>query len=190
MAQFGLSGNIMDETGESIPFAKVYVKNSADLRTIADAEGHYELRLFPDEYFLVFSALGYEDRESYVTISDGDQTKDIVLFPTAIQELEDITVAAKKTNPGRDIMLKIVAKRDTINPWNHPHTVHGYIRATEKIDRKDDNTSDKKEKKKETETEIRREKREKWQTGTTKDRKCVKRKIMVEEQQTARNLNI
>ncbi len=153
VAQFGLSGNIMDETGESIPFAKVYVKNSADLRTIADAEGHYELRLFPDEYFLVFSALGYEDRESYVTISDGDQIKDIVLFPTAIQELEDITVAAKKTNPGRDIMLKVVAKRDTINPWNHPHTVHGYIRATEKIDRKDDDNSEKEKKKKETEAE-------------------------------------
>ncbi len=130
-----LSGTILDEKKNPIPFAKVYVKTSADLRTQADVNGYYEMRLFEGEYFLVFSATGYEDRESYVVINPADSKRDIQLFPLKVQELEGFEVTTKKTNPGREIMLKVVDKRDKINPWNVPHTVDVYIKATEKITR-------------------------------------------------------
>ena len=143
-----LKGHISDEEGNSIPFAKIFVKNSADLRTLADADGYYEMRLYPDEYFLYFSATGYETRETYVTISETEVVKDMILFPTKIQDIEDVEVSAKRSNPGREIMLKVVKKRDEINPWKHPHTVHVYIKATEKIERKGGNKSDEKEEKK------------------------------------------
>lgn len=144
-AQQLVSGNITDERGEAIPFAKVFVKNSADLRTLSDVEGHYEMWLYPDEYFLVFTATGYEDRETYLTVTDHSETKDMTLFPARMKDIEDMTVEVKKSNPGRDIMMKVVAKRDTINPWNYPHTVHGYIKATEKIDLKNDSNDDEKQ---------------------------------------------
>ena len=137
-AQKLLKGTITDELGNPIPHAKVFVKNSTELRTVADALGYYEMRLIPDEYFLFFSAAGYDTREAYVTISEITVTKDMILFPTKIQDIEDINVSVKKSNPGREIMLKVVAKRNQTNPWNYPHTVHGYIKATEKITRKDD----------------------------------------------------
>lgn len=130
-----LSGKILDEKKNPIPFAKVYVKTSADLRTQADVNGYYEMRLFEGEYFLVFSATGYEDRESYVVINPADSKRDIQLFPLKVQELEGFEVTTKKTNPGREIMLKVVDKRDKINPWNVPHTVDVYIKASEKITR-------------------------------------------------------
>jgi hypothetical protein len=130
-----LSGKILDEKKNPIPFAKVYVKTSADLRTQADVNGYYEMRLFEGEYFLVFSATGYEDRESYVVINPTDSKRDIQLFPLKVQELEGFEVTTKKTNPGREIMLKVVDKRDKINPWNVPHTVDVYIKASEKITR-------------------------------------------------------
>lgn len=152
-AQHKLSGTITDELGDPIPFAKVFVKNSADLRTLADVDGTYEMWLFPDEYFLVFSATGYDDRESYVTITDQDEVKDIVLFPTKIKDIEEVSVETKRTNPGRDIMLKVVEKRDQMNPWNYPHTVDGYIKATEKIDRKAGDKKEEKDEKKEEEEE-------------------------------------
>lgn len=136
-AQQKLSGTISDERNIPIPSAKLYVKNSADLRTVADVNGYYELMLFPGEYYVVFSASGYDNREAYVVISDKDQFRDIQLFPTKIQDLEDIEVSTKKTNPGRDIMLEVVKVRDRINPWNYAHSTEGYIKATEKIDRKE-----------------------------------------------------
>lgn len=142
-AQQKLSGTISDERSIPIPSAKLYVKNSADLRTVADVNGYYELMLFPGEYYVVFSATGYDNREAYVVINEADQIRDIQLFPTKIQDLEDIEVSTKKTNPGRDIMLEVVKVRDRINPWNYSHSTEAYIKATEKIDRKEPKEKDK-----------------------------------------------
>ena len=69
----------------------------------------------PGEYFLVFSSTGFENRESYISISADDIIRKIQLFPSKIQDLEAIQVLAKKTNPGREIMKKVVEKRGEIN---------------------------------------------------------------------------
>jgi hypothetical protein len=147
-----LSGTISDEKEIPIPNARVYVKNNAELRTEADVNGYYELRLFPGEYFLVFNASGYNERESWVVITDMPVARDIQLFPVLIRDIEDVQVTAKKSNPGREIMLKVVAKRDSINPWNYPHIVDGYIKATEKLDGKPNEEKDKKSKQNREET--------------------------------------
>ena len=131
-----LSGTVLDERNIPIPFSQVYVKNSADLRTVTDVNGYYEMRLFTGEYFLVISSPGYEDRETYISIGDNDLTRNIQLFPSKVNELEEVEFTAKKSNPGRDIMLKVIERRDTINLWNYPHTCEGYIKATEKIEYK------------------------------------------------------
>jgi hypothetical protein len=133
-----LKGTITDEEGTGIPYAKVFVKNSSDLRTLTDQNGHYEMWLYPDEYFLFFSATGFDTREAYITISTKPVEKNIVLFPTKIQNLEDVEVSVKKSNPGRDIIIKVVKKRDEISPWAYPHSVHGYTKASEKINRKEE----------------------------------------------------
>jgi hypothetical protein len=144
------SGTVFDERNIPIPGAKLYVKNSAELRTIADAKGYFEFRLYPGEYFIVFSATGYDPREAYIVMNETSVTRNLQLFPTKLQDLEDVEVSVKKSNPGREIMLEVVRVRDKINPWNYPHTVNGYIRATEKIERKES----KKDKKTEAETEV------------------------------------
>lgn len=149
--QQSLTGVIYDENKIPIPFAKVYAKNSADLRTVADINGIYEMRLFPGEYFLVFSADGFEEREAYIAMADKPVNRDMQLFALKVKEMEEVNVAVKKSNPGRDIMLKVVARRDTINPWNHPHNVEVYTRTVENIDSKNKKKDDKKEKKEEVE---------------------------------------
>tara|TARA_R110002072_G_scaffold266303_3_gene425218 strand:- start:6676 stop:9108 length:2433 start_codon:yes stop_codon:yes gene_type:complete len=143
-----VKGIISDENGVPIPSAKVFVKNSAELRTIADVEGRYEMMLYQGEYYLVISSYGYVDLEAYVTLNDHEVIANFTLKPIRIQDIDNVSVSAKKSNPGRDIMLKVVAKRDQINPWNYPHTVDGYIKATEKIDRKEEKEKKKNRKKK------------------------------------------
>lgn len=154
VAQELLKGNVTDESGMPIPSAKIFVKNTTDLRTIADLNGYYEMYLFPDEYFLVFSAAGYDTREAYITIDEESVVKDMQLFPTKIQDIEDISVSAKKSNPGRDIMLEVVKKRDEISQWEKSHIVHGYIKASEKIDRKEKKEDDKKSSKNEENSDV------------------------------------
>lgn len=132
-----LIGTVTDENGLPIPFAKVFVKNAPELRTLTNVNGYFEMRLFEGEYYLVFSSTGYQIREAYVRIAENSEVKNIQLFPQKIQDINDVNVSAKKTNPGREIMLKVVNKRDSINPWKIPHTVHAYIKATENIERKE-----------------------------------------------------
>jgi hypothetical protein len=135
-AQNFVRGTVWDERESGIPFAKVYVKNAAEMRTVADVNGKFEIALMPGEYFLVFSAAGFEDREAYVSIGSVDVQRNMQLFPSKFQELGSVDVTVKKTNPGRDIMMEVVNIREKINPWNYPHTVEVYIKATEKLDTK------------------------------------------------------
>ncbi|MEN9302242.1 MAG: hypothetical protein RL264_671 [Bacteroidota bacterium] len=136
-AQNFVRGVVTDERNVPIPFAKIFVKNDAENRTVADVNGRYEMSLLPGEYFLIFSSMGFDDREGYISISNKDLEKNMQLFPSKFQELDNIDITVKKTNPGRDIMLEVVKKREKINPWNYPHTVDVYIKATEKLDRKE-----------------------------------------------------
>jgi len=137
MAQQFASGLVFDERGSPIPNARIFIKNDASQRTIADLNGKYQLSLFPGEYFLVVSSPGFEDRETYISIGGIDVSKDIQLFPARAKDLGSVELSAKKYNPGRDIMLKVVDKRDQMNLWNHKHKVDVYIKATEKIERKE-----------------------------------------------------
>ena len=118
-----LKGTISDEHGVPIPYAKIYVKNASDLRTLSDINGQYEMRLYQGEYFLVITSIGYETSEAYIIIVDNPVETDYQLYPIDIQDIENVNVTAKRSNPGRDIMLKVVQKRDQINPWNYPHNL-------------------------------------------------------------------
>ena len=134
LSQRFLKGTVVDEKQQPIPYAKLYVKNDPSLRTVCDVAGYFEMGLMPGEYYLVITATGYEDREYYLGMRDADVIKTFKLFPPNVKEVEDVVVSTKKSNPGREIMLKVVNKRDTINPWNYPHTVDVYIKASEKLD--------------------------------------------------------
>jgi hypothetical protein len=136
-SQWNLSGTILDENKVPIPFANVYIKNNTDLRTQTDENGKYSLQLFDGEYFVIVNLTGYEERETYVVISNKGAVKDIQLFPIKINELEEAEISVKRGNPGREIMLKVVKKRDQINPWSYAHSTDAYIKATESIVRKE-----------------------------------------------------
>lgn len=150
-AQNFVRGKIVDERKSPIPFAKIYVKNTADQRTVAAVDGSYELSLMPGEYFLVISALGYQDRETYISISSVDLQRDIQLFPEKEQDYKEIVVNTKKGNIGREIMLEVVKRREQMNPWNYAHSVDVYIKASEQKDIKVREQKNKKENKDEPE---------------------------------------
>jgi hypothetical protein len=143
-SQWNLSGTVLDEKKLPIPFANVYIKNNTDLRTQTDENGTFSLQLFDGEYFLIVNATGYQERETYVVISNKGAVKDIQLFPIKINELEDVEIAVKRSNPGREIMLQVVKKRDQINPWAYAHSTDVYIKATEAITRKEKSETEKK----------------------------------------------
>jgi len=143
VAQRKFSGVIVDEKDIPIPQAKLYVKNDPSLRTVCDDAGQFEIFLMPGEYFFIIQAFGYVDREIYVAIDDYEISRSIFLVPIRTGELSEVEIIAKKSNPGRDIILKVVEKRDSINPWKYPHSCEVYIKSVEKIDSKTTNSKSK-----------------------------------------------
>ena len=129
-----LSGFITNEQNIPLAGAEIFVKNASDLRTIADQNGYYEMYLNPGEYYLVYTADGYQDRESYLGMRDADTKRDMQLFAMKLSEVADVKVSAKKYNVGRDKILKVVAHRSQLNQWAYPHEVDVYIKATEQRD--------------------------------------------------------
>ena len=126
-----LNGYITNENNLPLAGAEIFVKNVTELRTVADAQGYYEMYLNVGEYYLVFTADGYQDREAYLGMRDNDVQRDIQLFPMKLSEVQEVRVTAKKSNVGRDKIMKVVAQREQLNPWNYPHEVDVYIKATE-----------------------------------------------------------
>lgn len=126
-----LQGKIIDETSLGIPMAEVYVKNMPELRVRADLEGNYVMRLQDGEYYMVFQAMGYEPREVYVVVKEGVNEKNIQLFPIDINELDELTVSVKKTNPGREIIKKVVGIKDQLDYNQYPYKANVYIKAKE-----------------------------------------------------------
>ena len=134
-AQEILQGKIIDETNLGIPFAEVYVKDMPDLRVKADVEGNYLMRLQEGEYQMVFQAMAYEPRELFVVVRQGENEKNIQLFPIDINELDEFSYSTKKTNPGRDIIKNVVEIKDRLDFNQYEHRVNVYIKAVEKIDK-------------------------------------------------------
>jgi hypothetical protein len=130
--QIKISGSVVDERGLPIPGVKVFVQKAADLRTIADQNGYFEMYLNNGEYTLVIDYPGYERKTDFWGVEEKEIHRLIQLTPLQVQEIQDMEVSTKRTNPGRDIILKVVERRDTISQWAYPHKVDVYTRATDK----------------------------------------------------------
>jgi hypothetical protein len=126
-----LSGFVINESNLPLAGAEIFVKSAPDMRTVADAQGYYEMYLNVGEYYLVFTADGYQDREAFLGMRDADTKRDIQLFPMKLSEVQEVRVTAKKSNVGRDKIMKVVAHREQLNQWSYPHEVDVYIKATE-----------------------------------------------------------
>jgi len=94
--EFSLSGFIKDsETGENLPGATIYVK---ELKSggASNLYGFYSISLKPNTYHIIFSFIGYRDKEIVVNL-DSDKTINIELEP-AIESLTEFEVTSEAIN--------------------------------------------------------------------------------------------
>lgn len=128
-AQNVLKGKVYDEMNIGLPLADIYVKNQPELRTRADIEGRYLMRLQEGEYYLVIRAKGYETKEVFVVVTQGENTRNFQLLPVEINELESFDYAVERVNVGREIIKKVVDKKGYIDFNRFAYSCDVYIRA-------------------------------------------------------------
>jgi len=98
LAQFKVSGKILDESGSGLPGATVVVKGTTT-GVVSDIDGNYSIDVPSNESVLVFSFVGYETLEEVV------QTRSMINVQLNLSEssLLEIVVTGYTTQNRRDI---------------------------------------------------------------------------------------
>src|SRR5690606_2374021 len=74
---------------------------------------------------------GFETLEQFVVVRQGSNKIDFQLKP-ADNELNEIEIKVKRTNPGHEIIKKVIERKDIINPEQYSYSVDVYLKAAEK----------------------------------------------------------
>ncbi|MDX5480924.1 MAG: DUF5686 and carboxypeptidase regulatory-like domain-containing protein [Hymenobacteraceae bacterium] len=115
-----LRGRITDENGQGLPFASIYIKETAS-GTASNEQGHYQLQLSPGTYTLEFKYVGYKARTETVTIGEGTQELNVQLLPEVLN-LKEVVVKAADEDPAYAIMRNAIRLRkyhqNEANAWS------------------------------------------------------------------------
>jgi hypothetical protein len=107
---YRLSGKIVDEKNVPVSFASIYIRNTTYGST-ANEDGNYEFKLAAGTYTVVYRYVGYLEHTEKVTISGGDQERNIKL------ENEPFVLQAEagtgnEADPAVSIMKQVIEKRE------------------------------------------------------------------------------
>ena len=101
-----ITGKVIDQTtGEGIPFASVFFKNTT-VGTSTNFEGQFELKTSHPGDYLVASYIGYKPLAKKIIKG---KTQNITFYLTAdVINIEAFTVSAKGENPAWTILRKVI----------------------------------------------------------------------------------
>lgn len=128
-----LKGKIMDEQGEAIPYATVYIEEIAS-GIVSDDRGAFQSTLEKGAYTLIVSSLGHEKKTVPVTIPAKETTLQIVL-KEKIYQLNEVTVHTGGEDPAYPIMRKAAIMAPFYLHQVKSYQADIYLKGTLKVDK-------------------------------------------------------
>ena len=93
---FNVTGQVSyAKTGETLIGVSILPKGGSLNGTTTNSDGKFTLSLPPGEYVLLFSYMGYDNREVPVTVANGDVKRDVTMTQTSLQ-LDEVLVTSKR----------------------------------------------------------------------------------------------
>ena len=120
---YQLTGIVMDEIGNPIPFASIYKKDSP-IGTSANSEGVFKLRLPPGEHELLIRAIGYKQAVEQVVVSQDHHIQ--VMLPTESYVLDEVVIGNGE-DPAYAIIRQAIRNRRKHLNEAQPYTAKVYI---------------------------------------------------------------
>ena len=127
----GVKGTIVDEQGNPLSFATIFVKQTGT-GTTANADAFYEVSLASGRYELVFQHLGRKSEVRVVEIKNEMIQLNVTLIPQEIM-LQSVTVDANDEDPAYSIMRKAIAKADYHRNVLDAFSARVYIKGSGKL---------------------------------------------------------
>ena len=104
-----ITGIVLDENQQALPFAVVFVKGTTQ-GTTANADGFFSLDLKPGNYTLVAKLIGYQPSEKSVLLEQQALNISLVLKSTNLQ-LKEIKIVANAEDPAYAVIRAAQKKR-------------------------------------------------------------------------------
>jgi hypothetical protein len=102
-----VSGKVLDDRGEPLPYATVYVRNTSN-GTVANASGKYQLNVAPGVQEIVFQYIGYTTKVEKITVENKPVVLNVRLEPADLA-LNEVVITSE--DPAVRIMREVIAKR-------------------------------------------------------------------------------
>ena len=122
-----ITGTVYDEQSrQPVPFATVRVEGT-NRSILANESGRYRLTLPADAYRLKFSHIAYYSKTMDVSVAETTARRDIYLKPALI-EIRGTRVYQKRYDPGQQIILRAIARKDELLSRLHDYQFEAYTR--------------------------------------------------------------
>ena len=128
-----VSGKIIDENNQPLPFVTVYIKNTS-IGTTTNIDGQYNLTLSPGNYTLCFKLIGYKLATENVVITT-NSTVNIKLHPESF-ELKEVEIKANGEDPAYAIIREAIKKRKYYHEQVDAYSCDVYIKGVQRITKK------------------------------------------------------
>jgi len=101
-SQAAVSGNVIDNAGNAVPFASVILLQVLDSTVVAfsitDAQGKYSLTHKSGNYWLQIRCMGYEFQQHSILISESELLNFDIILTESVASIGEVTVTAR--DPG------------------------------------------------------------------------------------------
>ncbi len=124
-----ITGRVLDENKQPLPFASVYVRNTSN-GVAANAEGEYRLAVPPGPQEIVFQYMGYRQRIERVTVGTQPLRLTVQMEPTDL-ELAEVVITG--VDPAVRIMREAIKQRRFFRSRLGDHTYNTYIKGFHKL---------------------------------------------------------
>lgn len=127
---YQLTGQVVDEKGEPVPFASIYPRNAAHTGTSANSEGLFKLNVTAGTHELVVRSVGYRQAIEPFTM-DGGKYLQVTLF--AESYLLDEVVIGNGEDPAYAIIRQAIRQRKKHLNDAAPFTANVYIKGVQRL---------------------------------------------------------
>lgn len=102
-----LSGFVLTEQGNEVPFASVFIQNSS-IGTFSNGKGYYQIKYASIEDTIVFSAIGFSDKK--IAVRDITSTQLNINLTTEINEVSTVEIDGEN-DFAKSIIKKVIKNR-------------------------------------------------------------------------------
>lgn len=126
-----LKGRILDNNGEPLPFASIYLKGTSN-GTTSNVEGYYSFEMSKGKHIIICQYVGFQKKEFEIDITD-DVTTEIIKLQLNGNDLKEITINSGE-NQAIAIIKKAIKKRNFYNKEIDAFRADAYIKGNFKLD--------------------------------------------------------